>query len=308
MEDGSVRAAMNWLDGIRRRLRPEEVIALIFLFGFGVIAAAYRVSPIWDPVTVLIYLIPALMIGAIAAVEKQPGMRFWRVVRDFLPFMLVIWGYENMHLVTKTLHFEDKHRWLIAADEWMFGGVNPLVWLQRWISPLLTKLMLAAYTGYFFYPPILAMILYRRGQIDGFRDVMLAMVMTLLLGFVGYVAVPALDPAVTMRERFSVSLQGSPVIQRALDLYQISALAVPRDCFPSLHTAVTLVTLIFAWRTWRAYFWILLPLAAALVFSTVYLRFHYVIDLVAAVPLTAVTVWAAPRLNRWWYYGAASLA
>jgi membrane-associated phospholipid phosphatase len=292
---------MNWLDGIRRRLRPEEVIALIFLFGFGVIAACYRFSPMWDPITVLIYMIPALMIGTIAAVGKQSGKRFWQVVRDFLPFLLVIWGYENMHLVTETLHFEDKHRWLIAADEWMFGGINPLVWLQRCISPLLTKLMLAAYTGYFFYTPILAMMLYRRGQIDGFRDTMLAVVMTLLLGFIGYVAVPALDPAFTMRERFSVSLLGSPMTRRALDLYQISALAVPRDCFPSLHTAVTLVTLFFAWRLWRRYFWLLLPLAAALVFSTVYLRFHYVIDLVAAVPLAVFTVWAAPRLNRWWY-------
>jgi membrane-associated phospholipid phosphatase len=292
---------MNWVDCIRRRLRPEEVVALIFLFGFGVIAVGYRFSVMWDPITVLVYLAPALMIGAIAAAGERSGKRFWRVVRDFLPFLLVIWGYENMHLVTETLHFEDKHRWLIAADEWMFGGVNPLVWLQRCVSPLLTKLMLAAYSGYFFYTPILAMMLYRRGQIDGFRDTMLAVVMTLLLGFIGYVAVPALDPAFTMRDRFSVSLEGSPMAKRALDLYQISALAVPRDCFPSLHTAITLVTLIFAWRMWRGCFWMLLPLAAALVFSTVYLRFHYVIDLVAAVPLAVFTVWAAPRLNRWWY-------
>jgi membrane-associated phospholipid phosphatase len=133
---------------------------------------------------------------------------------------------------------------------------------------------------------------------------MLAVVMTLLLGFVGYVAVPSLAPCFTMRERFSVSLQGSPLAQKALDLYTISSLEVPRDCFPSLHTAVTLVALMFAWRLWRGYFWVLLPCAVALVFSTMYLRFHYVIDLVAAVPLTAVTVWAAPRLNRWWY-GAA---
>ncbi len=58
-----------------------------------------------------------------------------------------------MHLVTETLHFEDKHRWLIAAGEWMFGGTNPLVWLQRRVSPLLTKLMLATYSGYFFTCP-----------------------------------------------------------------------------------------------------------------------------------------------------------
>ncbi len=295
---------MKWLRDIRTRLRPEEVIALIFLAAFGVAAASYRLSPIWDPVTVLIYLTPALMIGAIASVSQRSGKKFWWVVRDFLPFLLVIWGYENMHLVTETVHFEDKHRWLIAADEWMFRGVNPVVWLERWVSPSLTNLMSAAYAGYFFYTPVLAMVLYRRGQIGGFRDTMLAVVMTLLVGFVGYVAVPALAPYFTMRERFSVSLQGSPLAQKALDLYTISSLAVPRDCFPSLHTAVTLVTLMFAWRLWRGYFRVLLPCAAALVFSTMYLRLHYVIDLVAAVPLAAFTVWAAPRLNRWWY-GAA---
>jgi len=298
---------MKWLRYIRLKLRPEEVIALIFLLAFGTLALCYDLTPMWDPMTVLAYLAPALIIGVIAAVSQRSGKKLWRVVRDFLPFLLVIWGYENMHVITQTVHFQDKHRWLITADEWMFGGVNPVVWLERWIHPWLTSLMLAAYTGYFFYTPVLAMIVYWRGQIDEFRDTMLAVVLTLMVGFGGYVAVPALDPGITMRDRFSVSLSGSPLAQKALDLYQISALAVPRDCFPSLHTAVTLVTLIFAWRTWRVFFWILLPFAAALVFSTVYLRFHYVIDLVAAVPLTAFTVWAAPRLNRWWY-GAPLLA
>jgi hypothetical protein len=90
---------------------------LIFLAAFGVAAASYRLSPIWDPMTVLIYPTPALMIGAIASVSQRSGKKFWWVARDFLPFLLVIWGYENMHLVTETVHFEDKHRWLIAADE-----------------------------------------------------------------------------------------------------------------------------------------------------------------------------------------------
>ena len=298
---------MNWLRDIRTKLRPEEVIALIFLTAFGVAAASWRIHAMWDPLTmltVLIYLIPALMIGAIASVTQRSGKKFWRVFRDFLPFLVVIWAYENMHLVTETVHFEDKHQWLIAADEWMFRGVNPVVWLERWTSPSLTNLMSAAYAGYFFYTPVLAMVLYRRGQIGGFRDTMLAVVMTLLFGFIGYVAVPALAPFFTMRERFSVSLQGSPLAQKALDLYTISSLEVPRDCFPSLHTAVTLVGLVFAWRLWRGYFWVLLPCAAALVFSTIYLRLHYVIDLVAAAPLAAITIWAAPRLNRWWYNAA----
>ncbi len=81
--------------------------------------------------------------------------------------------------------------------------------------------------------PILAIMLYRRDQIDGFRDTMLAVVMPLLLGFIGYVAVTALDPAFTMRDRFSVSLLGSPVTKRLLTSTKSARWPFPAIAFPA---------------------------------------------------------------------------
>ena len=54
-----------------------------------------------------------------------------------------------------------------------------------------------------------------------------------------------------------------------------------RDCFPSGHTEIALVVLLYAWRFERRYFCGLLPAVGLLLFSTVYLRYHYVVDVLA---------------------------
>lgn len=292
---------MNWFAKARRWVRPEELLALLYAVPLGWLVWRDLYSTRLPYVTVLGCLAPAVLIVAVACVTNRSASGWWQVVRDFLPFAFAVWVYENMHDVAAILHLSDRHEWLIAADEWMFGGVNPVVWMQRWIHPRLTDAMILAYTGYYFYPPVLALVLYRRGQRERFRDLMLAVVITFYVGLIGYFAVPATDPWLTMRERFSVDLQGSPLALQALSLYTISSFKVPRDCFPSLHLAVSLVVLVFAWRFWRSFFWVALPCVAALAVATIYLRVHYVIDLVVAIPLAWFGVWAASRLNRWWY-------
>ena len=73
-----------------------------------------------------------------------------------------------------------------------------------------------------------------------------------------------------------------------------------RAAFPSLHAAVSLVALVYAWRYVRAWFWVLLPFVLGLWVSTIYLRHHYVVDLLAGWLLAPVAVAVAPRLDAWW--------
>jgi membrane-associated phospholipid phosphatase len=82
---------------------------------------------------------------------------------------------------------------------------------------------------------------------------------------------------------------------------------IHRDCFPSLHTAVSTLTSLWAWRTRRLHrlgsvvATIYLPLNAALWFATVYLRYHWVVDLLAGWLLAVAVAWAIPPVARRWY-------
>src|SRR5204863_1230406 len=67
------------------------------------------------------------------------------------------------------------------------------------------------------------------------------------------------------------------------------------DVFPSLHVALSLYLLGFDWWHFPARFWRLLVPCVALWFSTLYLRYHYVVDLIAGVAISLVGLWVADR-------------
>jgi membrane-associated phospholipid phosphatase len=73
--------------------------------------------------------------------------------------------------------------------------------------------------------------------------------------------------------------------------------ACPRDCFPSGHTEIPLLTLWLARRYRRKLFLVYLPITAAMIFSTVYLRFHYVVDVLAGAALAGGIILAVKLLE-----------
>jgi membrane-associated phospholipid phosphatase len=112
------------------------------------------------------------------------------------------------------------------------------------------------------------------------------------LGLVGYVLVPARSPRLVYA--YATELSG-------LGLYESSQWmwdhlqAATFDAFPSLHTAVSTVSLIWASRMgdalsrrWpRLLFGIYLPFVVLLQLSTLYLRQHYFVDLIGGWVLAA---------------------
>lgn len=75
-----------------------------------------------------------------------------------------------------------------------------------------------------------------------------------------------------------------------------AALSAPRNCMPSMHLTWAIL---MAWnahrRRWQMLFWFYAVTIAA---ATVAIGQHYVIDLLAAVPYSAVVEFAAVKLNR----------
>ena len=64
--------------------------------------------------------------------------------------------------------------------------------------------------------------------------------------------------------------------------------------------AVTLLVLVHAFRFARPLLPVLLPVACGLMLATVYLRFHYVVDVIGGVLLAGFVLAVFPPLNRAW--------
>lgn len=84
----------------------------------------------------------------------------------------------------------------------------------------------------------------------------------------------------------SFPLSGVRVFTAVRDLLD-AASNMARDCFPSGHTLVAYLTVVLAYRYLRSRFLLFLVWSVLLAFSTVYLRYHYVVDILAGAGLAA---------------------
>jgi len=223
----------------------------------------------------------------------------WKLVRDVMPFLFCANIYFSLHDLIHWFHAPDITAALYRWDLVLFGGVEPTIWAERFIHPALTDFFTVCYWLFYVLAPVLGLILYLRKDRHAFRGTMVAVVMCLYLGYIGYVAWPASAPRLFIPTAYSAPLHGLAI----LDFTRNATAAVPLTAygaFPSLHCAVALLAVMLAWRYQRWFAWLQLPFAAGLVIGTVYLRHHWVVDILAGFVLTVFAYWAGPRFEAWW--------
>jgi membrane-associated phospholipid phosphatase len=192
------------------------------------------------------------------------------------------------------------HDSLAALDRALLG-VSPTQWAEQFITTARTEWMQFFYANFFWLAPSVSLILLAQGRFADFRAATLAVLTCFFLGYALYVLFPAAPPRLALAREYTKNLYGYPQFFSRLNEEAFSLLPVDsRAAFPSLHTAVSVVMLACAWRFVRPWFWAALPLAGALWVSTIYLRHHYVVDLLAGFALAPVALAVAPKLDRWW--------
>ncbi|MEU0546456.1 phosphatase PAP2 family protein [Micromonospora sp. NPDC005979] len=223
------------------------------------------------------------------------------VARTAVPFLSCLVIYSSLRDITPELDFPLVDPALIEFDRTVFGGD-----VSRWLndtlgSPALTLFMAICYLSYGLSQAAYAISSYVRGHAREYHDFALAISITAVVGYAGYVLVPGVGPHIYQTDVYADPLPGHEgSIGGALDA--ITAVQGPaRDLFPSLHTAMTVVLMVYLWRDARRLFWWYLPIGLGLVLSTLYLRKHYAVDLLAGTALAVLAVVVAGRVNRWWY-------
>ncbi len=287
------------------RFRLEDIIALIFFLAYLVVAVAFRgvrrenLSP--GDVLIIIPAVALLLVkevthhfmsGEGVRLESREGVRefarpYWEILRDWFPFLVVmlmyysLWGDATHLLVTF-----DRDRELIAWDQKLFG-FQASVALQPIVSPPLTAWMRFAYFFHLLNIPVVACFTYLQRPRARFREIMCGVIVTTFFGLVGYLLVPAIGPIYTLRDQFTVPLsQPFELLNRQAQFLDYAR--IQRDCFPSLHVGLSFLLWMYAYRNSRRLFWLLAPLILSLWVSTVYLRFHYLVDVLAGLMIAPV--------------------
>jgi hypothetical protein len=171
-------------------------------------------------------------------------------------------------------------------------GTTPSLVLQPLVRPALTDALSLCY-GLFIPYFATSLIWYFFGDLPVARRFFAGLIGLYSIGFLGYLLVPASGPYLAFARLYSVPLTGGWLTQANASVVDVGGNRV--DVFPSLHCAASAFILAFDYRQSRGRFWLFVLPVAGLWLSTVYLRFHYLVDLVAGFALAAVALGVTAR-------------
>lgn len=212
-------------------------------------------------------------------------------LREWAPLLLILSGYAWMAALFRGHEIHDLDAQFAAADRALFFGRDPLDLLEHVISRPLSEWLAFAYSFYaVLFPLVLGGVLLR-GKDAGVREASFTIGISLLVAYVSYSLLPVKGPVLS--REFSVSLEIYAVA--AVKEAMMDATRVTYDCFPSMHTCTTVLLARLAWRYVRGLFWFTLPVVVSIPFACVYLRYHYVVDVLAGLSLAAVMIAAERR-------------
>jgi membrane-associated phospholipid phosphatase len=275
-----------------RNLKPLETTIIGFYLAMSVMNVLFACRlQYWYLFLILNALICAGVILTAkwddkTASKLSTGVRYWYNA----PLILVT--FKEIYTLILPVRGGDFDKILILADRWLFG-VSPSIFLMRIANPFLTELLQIVYTSFYILPIVLAGSLYLQGKKEAADYTIFSVVFGFFVSYVGYFMLPAVGPRFTLHN-FTATETELPGLLLTGFLREIvnsgesiprgtinPAAFVQRDVFPSGHTMMTLIViyLSFRYRDRTRYF--LMVTGALLIFATVYLRYHYAIDVIA---------------------------
>jgi membrane-associated phospholipid phosphatase len=220
---------------------------------------------------------------SIRAIDIRIEREWFTIFRDWFVLLLIIMYMEHNTLIPQVNPY-DVDDLLIRADRFLFAGHDPTVLMERFTYPIFTEILQITYASFYFLPVALCFLLYVRRNKIAFHVSASAILIGFYISYIGYYLSPAIGPRFTLNHVQSIPLDGLLTfhfLRSTLD--QVGG--ITRDCYPSGHALVSVLTVLLARRYYRPFAKIALAWTMLLLISTVYLRYHYFVDIIAGIAL-----------------------
>jgi membrane-associated phospholipid phosphatase len=283
----------------------DEIMTAGFLV-FLLVLSSLRGAPIFEPVRQGGLTIRALEGAACLLILLLAGKGFgWRALTlrqgiqsfaEYLPYLVALMVYESLkHLhataLTVWLGIHPRDAWMMAADNAIFGK-TPYLWLAQWgmDGPAFISVMGFFYSLYY-VAPVAALVWFMiAGDMERFRLIRRGVLIALYGGYCFYILIPVAGPLQAYTAVNPLFFDHLSSYGYLMDHFRYSF-----DCFPSLHTAIPWLLVLLCHNKLQRWLLAIAVIASAgVTLSTIALRFHYGVDVIAGLGWA----WMAARLAR----------
>jgi membrane-associated phospholipid phosphatase len=291
--------------------QPHDLVVMCFgFFLIGLDLIFLNRLPYWS-LLITVNVVVIIFVAGISYFSYHYKSKFLHIVHNWYIAPMILLTFKQLYFMIAPIHGRDYDDVLIGIDRWIFGA-DPTVWLCNIATPWLTEIVQIAYSSFYFLFIIVGFEFYRKKDMDKFNHAAFLIIYGFYLSYVGYFFLPAVGPRFTLHDFFSLDTElpgifTTKFLREFVNLGESIGRNTPkpseivqRDVFPSGHTQLTLllmyITLKYKMKV-KYFIWVI---GILLIFGTVYLRYHYVIDLIAGAAFTALTVWSGKYIYSHW--------
>jgi membrane-associated phospholipid phosphatase len=284
-----------------QRFYLEEILSIGIASLYNVMIIVYadfsRVADIFVYNTIIIILIIAMRY-----IHRFTRMSWFSFIRDWYNLLFILVIYLESNKLVHLINPNDVDTLIIQIDRFLFLGNDPTVLMEAFHLPLLTEILQIVYASFYFLPFALCVLIYFKGEKSEFHITASTIMMGFYLSFVGYYLTPAIGPRFTLDHLQNIPLTGVLLFEYTRSVLDTLE-GFTRDCCPSGHTLVAVLTTLLAYRFYRPFRIVATTWTLLLIISTVYLRYHYVFDLIAGLILAVIVYRYGPTLSMRYLFG-----
>src|SRR5690554_228225 len=302
---------MNLLKSFLKHLKAFDLVVVVFFILLTILNIVFRDKV--DQWLSFVFLNIGIIFFAflIAYLENRSNARIWRIIHYWYIAPLILVTFKELYFMIKPIRGQDYDYLFIQIDRWMFG-TDPTHFLYQFSHPVLTEILQIVYSSFYLLPILLGLFLLRNKRYLAADFAVFSVIYGFYLSYIGYFALPGIGPRFTLHnfETMNEDLPGL-FLTDALREFVNTGESIPfgtenpadvvqRDVFPSGHTMITLIVMYLSVRLKSRSKYFFVPVGSLLIFATVYLWYHYVIDLIGGLVFMIFSVWSGKYIFNWW--------
>ncbi len=269
-------------------IKPANILTMGFaLFLISIVLISSKSLPVTHLLMIYLSIILLQIIPVNSGIMKD----------IMIPGISILAIFESLENVVWNINGRDLDYILIRID-YLLTSTYPTLVFEKIATPLLTDIMQLAYTTYYFIPLSLGIFLKIHRNEEGFQRSLFIILFCFYLSYLGYLIIPALGPRYTISHLHeNTELHGLFIKDHIYELLNRLE-GIKRDAFPSGHVAIALITLFLSMEYEKGLSKILFPLVILLMVSTIYLRYHYLIDVIGGIILAIISILGGSYIYR----------
>jgi membrane-associated phospholipid phosphatase len=224
-------------------------------------------------------------------VSEKSSRKFMGFVRYVFPFALITYWYPETYRLGYNLDY-DLPKSIIAPnldgffdnlDRAIFGCSPAMEFSKAFPQAIVSEIMYFGYFAYYFIFLMTFIYFYYHKPVMA-EKAMFYCLFSFFVFYIIFTLIPVAGPQFYYSYPDNQVPDGYIFSQMMRSIQDMGE--KPTGAFPSSHVGLTIVAMILLYEHARKYFYAILPVAIVLVASTVYIKAHYMIDVIAACIVT----------------------